>query len=45
MLQALQAGGIEPAYITTGDKRTSVIVGKDQACPAVRLLHTAFFGE
>ena len=45
MLQALQTGGIEPAYITTGDKRTSVIVGKDQACPAVRLLHTAFFGE
>lgn len=45
MLQALQAGGIEPAYITTGDKRTSVIVGKDQACPAVRLLHAAFFGE
>lgn len=45
MLQALQAGGIEPAYITTGDRRTSVIVGKDQARPAVRLLHAAFFGE
>jgi len=45
MLQALQAGGIEPAYITTGEIRASVIVGKDQACPAVRLLHDAFFGE
>ena len=45
MLQALQTGGIEPAYITTGDRRTSVIVGKDQAGPAVRLLHAAFFGE
>ena len=45
MLQALQAGGIEPAYITTGEIRASVIVEKDQACPAVRLLHDAFFGE
>lgn len=45
MLSALQDGGIEPAYITTGDRRTSVIVEKNQACPAVRLLHEAFFGE
>ena len=45
MLHALQEGGIEPAYITTGDKRVSVIVEKPQARPAVRLLHAAFFDE
>ncbi len=45
MLQALQQGGIEPSYITTGDIRTSVILPKDQAQQAVRLLHAAFFGE
>ncbi len=45
MLQALQEGGIEPAYITTGDIRVSVILHREQAGPAVRLLHKAFFGE
>ncbi len=44
MLLALEQGGIEPGYITTGDLRTSVILPKEQARQAVRLLHAAFFG-
>ncbi len=45
MLEALQQGGIEPSYITTGDLRTSVILPKEQAEQAVRLLHAVFFGR
>ena len=44
MLRALQEGGIEPQYITTGELRISVIVPREQAQEAVRLLHRAFFG-
>jgi len=43
MLRALQEGGIEPQYITTGELRISVILPRDQANTAVRLLHQAFF--
>ena len=45
MLQALQEGGIEPQYITTGELRISVVLPRDQAKEALRLLHKAFFGE
>lgn len=45
MLRALEAGGIGPQYITTGELRASVIVRQDQARQAVRLLHGMFFGE
>ena len=44
MLRALQEGGIEPQYITTGELRISVILPREQAEDAVRLLHKAFFG-
>ncbi len=44
MLRALQEGGIEPQYITTGELRISVILPREQARDAVRLLHKAFFG-
>ena len=45
MLRALQEGGIEPQYITTGEIRISVIVDREQAPLAVRLIHKAFFGD
>lgn len=45
MLRALQEGGIEPQYITTGEIRISVIVPREQAPLAVRLIHKAFFGD
>lgn len=45
MLRALQEGGIEPQYITTGELRISVIVPREQGQTAVRLLHRAFFGN
>lgn len=44
MLRALQEGSIEPQYITTGELRISVILPREQAKDAVRLLHKAFFG-
>ncbi len=44
MLRALQEGNIEPQYITTGELRISVILPREQAKDAVRLLHKAFFG-
>ena len=44
MLRALQEGGIEPQYITTGELRISVILPREQAKDAVRHLHKAFFG-
>ena len=45
MLRALQESGIEPQYITTGELRISVIVPRERAKEAVRLLHRSFFGE
>lgn len=44
MLRALQEGGIEPQYITTGELRISVIVPRAQARSAVQQIHQAFFG-
>ena len=43
MLRALEEGGIEPRYITTGELRISVILPKAQAKAAVQLIHGAFF--
>lgn len=43
MLRALQEGSIRPRYITTGELRISVILPKEQAGEAVRLIHAAFF--
>lgn len=43
MLRALQDGAIEPRYITTGELRISVIIPREQAKQAVRLIHRAFF--
>ncbi|MBQ4578716.1 MAG: aspartate kinase [Clostridia bacterium] len=43
MLRALQEGAIRPRYITTGELRISVILPKEQAGEAVRLIHAAFF--
>ena len=43
MLRALQEGGIEPQYITTGELRISVILPKAQAKDGVKLIHSAFF--
>lgn len=43
MLRALQDGAIEPRYITTGELRISVILPKEQAEQAVKLIHRAFF--
>ena len=44
MLRALQEGNIEPQYITTGELRISVILPRERAKEAVRLLHKEFFG-